>query len=220
MTGAKTMEKIRVLIADDHPLFRDGLRTLLTSAPDFEMAGEATTGEEAVELALQVQPDIILMDLQMPGMGGIEATRRIAATLPHVGVLVVTMFEDDLSVMTAIRAGARGYLVKGAKHADFLRSIRAVAAGDAVFGAAIARRVMEYFAELRPRQLPTLFPELSDREREVLSLMAQGESNGSIASRLYLSPKTVRNYVTTILDKLQATDRAEAIIRARNAGLG
>ncbi len=214
------MERIRILIADDHQLFRDGLRALLRSAPDTEVAGEATTGDETITLAASLQPDVILMDIQMPGINGIEATRRILHTSPHIGVLMVTMFEDDASVFAAMRAGARGYLLKGANHAEMLRAIRAVSGGEAIFSPAIALRLMDFFANMRMPELPQVFPELSEREREILDLIAQGDKNAEIADRLVLSEKTVRNHVSNILSKLQAADRAELIIRAKNAGLG
>ena len=214
-----TVETIRVLIADDHTLFRDGLRALLASAPEAELVGEAANGDEAVTQAALLQPDVILMDLQMEGVNGIEATRRIVQMSPHVGVLVVTMFEDEHSVFAAMRAGARGYVLKGARHEEMLRAIRAVASGEAIFSPAIAARLMEYFGHLRPQTATQVFPELSDREREVLTLVAQGNKNAEIAERLVLSPKTVRNHVSNILSKLQVADRAEAILRAREAGL-
>ena len=213
------MERIRVLIADDHILFRDGLRALLKAAPETELVGEATTGDEAIGLATTLQPDVILMDLQMPGVGGIEATRQIVAASPHIGVLVVTMFADDPSVFAAMRAGARGYLLKGATHAELLRAIQVVHNGEAIFSPQIAVRLMEYFASMRQAAPTPLFPELTEREREVLHLIAQGASNADIAARLVVSPKTVRNHITNILSKLQVHDRAEAIIRARDAGL-
>jgi len=214
------MEPLRVLIADDHPVFRDGLRALLDAAPDLILVGEAATGEEAGALAGTLQPDVILMDIQMPGMNGIEATRAILHASPHIGVLVVTMFEDDNSVFAAMRAGARGYLLKGAKYDEILRAIRAVGNGEAIFSPAIAARLIAYFADARPAMPPQLFPELTDRERELLGLIAQGHRNAEIAARLFLSEKTVRNHVTNILSKLQVADRAEAIVRAREAGLG
>jgi DNA-binding NarL/FixJ family response regulator len=217
---AVTTEPLQVLVADDHPLFRDGLRTLLTSAPDAELVGEATTGEEAISLAAKLQPDVVLMDVQMPGMGGIEATRRIARDSAHARVLMVTMFEDDGTVFQAMRAGARGYVLKGANYAEMLRAIRAVGAGEAIFSPRIAVRLMDFFSSIRPTTLPQVFPELSDREREILDLIAQGHKNTDIAHRLFLSPKTVRNHVSNILHKLQVADRTEAIIRAREAGLG
>jgi DNA-binding NarL/FixJ family response regulator len=211
---------LRVLVADDHLIFRDGLRALLASTPDAELVGEAATGEEAIALASSLQPDLVLMDLQMPDLNGIEATRRIVHDSPHIRVLVVTMFEDDSSVLAAMRAGARGYLLKGATHAEMARAIRAVGEGEAIFSPAIAARLMEFFAGFRPAVTPQAFPELSDREREILDLIAQGHKNPDIAARLVLSPKTVRNHVTNILSKLQVADRSEAIIRAREAGLG
>jgi DNA-binding NarL/FixJ family response regulator len=214
------MEPIRVLIADDHPHFRDGLRALLLSAPDLEVVGEAEDGEEAIELAAKLQPDVILMDLNMPGVGGIEATRRILRTSPHIAILVVSMFEDDDSIFAALQAGARGYLLKGALKAEILRSIRAVSSGEAIFGPAIAKRLMQYFAASRPSTLLDAFPELTEREREILTLIAQHETNPEIARRLQLNPKTIRNHVSNIFTKLQVADRAQAIIRAREAGLG
>jgi len=214
------MELIRVLIADDHPHFRDGLRALLVSAPDLEVVGEAGDGEQAISLAAKLQPDVILMDLNMPGMGGIEATRRILRTSPHIAVLVISMFEDDDSVFTALQAGARGYLLKGALKAEILRSIRAVASGEAIFGPSVAKRLIQYFATPRPSAPPDAFPELTDREHEILALIARHDTNPEIAKRLYLSPKTVRNHVSNIFTKLQVSDRAQAIIRAREAGLG
>jgi len=213
-------DTLRVLVADDHVIFRDGLRALLASTPDAELVGEAATGEEAISLANSLQPDLVLMDLQMPDLNGIEATRRIVHDSPHIRVLVVTMFEDDSSVLAAMRAGARGYLLKGATHAEMARAIRAVGEGEAIFSPAIAARLMEFFASFQPATMPQVFPELSDREPEILNLIAQGHKNPDIAARLVLSPKTVRNHVTNILSKLQVTDRSEAIIRAREAGLG
>lgn len=212
--------KIRVLVADDHPMFRDGLRALLASVSDMELVGEATTGEEAVSMAAELRPDVVVMDVQMPRGDGIEATRGIVSDSPGVRVLIVTMFEDDATVFRAMRAGARGYVLKGANYAEMLRAIKAVGGGEAVFGPQIASRLAEYFASIRPAAAPALFPELSDREREVLGLLAEGLKNPQIAKCLYLSPKTVRNHVSTILHKLQVADRTQAIIRAREAGLG
>ncbi|MDP8947735.1 MAG: response regulator transcription factor [Actinomycetota bacterium] len=214
------MEPVRVLIADDHPHFRDGLRALLLSAPDAEVVGEAGDGEEAVRLAARLQPDVILMDLNMPGTGGIEATRRILHTSPHISVLVISMYEDDDSVFAALKAGARGYLLKGALKAEILRAIRAVTSGEAIFGPAIARRLMKYFSTPRPDAPKEAFPELTDREREILELIARHETNPEIAKLLHLSQKTVRNHVSNIFAKLQVADRAQAILRAREAGLG
>ncbi|MBI2873353.1 MAG: response regulator transcription factor [Chloroflexi bacterium] len=214
------MSRIRVLVVDDHPVYRDGLRALLTSIPDIEFGGEAGTGEEAVALATSAQPDVVLMDIKMPGMNGIEATRRITPSSPHVAIVMLTMFEDDSSVFAAMRAGARGYLLKGADQAEILRAIRAVASGEAIFGPAIATRLMDYFASGRPAAPSSTFPGLTDREREVLGLMAKGLNNSDIARSLVLSPKTVRNHVSNILGKLQVADRVQAALRAREAGLG
>jgi DNA-binding NarL/FixJ family response regulator len=208
--------QLRVLVADDHPLFRDGMRGLLESV-GIEVAGEAGRGDEAVRLAGELQPDVVLMDLNMPGLNGIEATRRIVDAMPRANVLVVTMHEDDESVFAALRAGARGYLLKGASQEETLRAIRAVGNGEAIFGPGIAARVMQYFAA--PRAAPQLFPELTEREVEVLRLIAQGRTNQEIADGLVLSLKTVRNHVSNICGKLQVADRTQAVIRAREAGL-
>lgn len=213
-------ESIRVLVADDHTLFRDGLRALFASLPEYELVGEAASGEEAIALAEDLQPDVVLMDIQMPGVNGIEATRQILKTSPHIGVVVVTMFEDDDSVFAAMRAGARGYVLKGADQSQMLRAIQAVARGEALFGTAVAERLMNFFATPPGDVPPPVFPELTDREREVLGLIAQGYSNPDIAARLVLSPKTVRNHISNIFSKLQVADRAQAIIRARDAGMG
>ena len=214
------MDKIRILIADDSAPFRDGLRGLLQSIDDVEVVGEATTGDEAIRLARDLQPDVILMDIQMPGVNGIEATRQIVHTSPHISILMLTMFEDDDSVFAALRAGARGYLLKGALKAEILRAIRSVNSGEAIFGPAIAKRLMQFFAAPPSPAPPRVFPELTEREREILGLMAQGDSNTEIADRLVLSPKTVRNHISIIFSKLQVADRAQSIIRARDAGLG
>lgn len=211
---------IRVLIADDHPTFRRGLGALLASLDGVELAGEAADGEAAVELAGTLRPDVVVMDLNMPGIGGIEATRQIVAAHPAVAVLALTMLDEDESVFAAMRAGARGYVVKGADTDDVLRALESVARGDAVFGPAVAGRVLSYLTRPLSARDPMLFPELSEREREVLELMARGLSNGEIARRLVLSPKTVRNHVSNVFGKLQVTDRAEAVLRARRAGLG
>jgi len=214
------MDTIRVLIADDHAVFRDGLRRLLKLLPEVEVVGEAATGEEAVYRAMTLQPDVILMDLQMPGLNGIDATRRVLDMSPHVGVLALTMFEDDDSVFAAMRGGARGYLLKGADRSEIARAIAAVARGEAIFSPAIAHRMMQYFASIQPPTARQAFPELTERERDVLALIARGHTNAEIAERLHLSPKTVRNHVSNIFHKLQVADRAQAIIRARDAGLG
>jgi DNA-binding NarL/FixJ family response regulator len=214
------MDTIRVLIADDHELFRDGLKALLLTAPDTEVVGEAATGKEAILLAAECQPDVILMDLQMPELDGIEATRHIVRTSPHINVLMVTMFEDDPSVFAAMRAGARGYVLKGAKHDEMLRAIRAVSSGEAIFSPSVAARMMSFFAASRSVIPEEVFPDLTNREREVLTLIARGESNADIAHALTISVKTVRNHVSNIYSKLQVADRAQAVIRAREAGLG
>ncbi len=214
------MEPLRVLIADDHPLFRHGIQALLNATSDIEVVGEAKTGEEVIALAATLQPDVILMDIQMPGVNGIEATRRILQTSLHIRILMVTMFEDDASVFTAMRAGARGYALKDTEKAEMLRAIRAVGGGEAIFSPAIATRLLEFFAAPRPILPPQVFPELTEREREILNLIALGHSNNEIASRLVLSPHTVRNYVSNVFSKLQVADRAHAIVRAREAGMG
>ena len=212
-------EPIRVLIADDHPLFRDGLAGLLRAAQDTELAGAATTGTEAVEMARQTQPDVVLMDLHMPELNGIEATRRIVTGSPHIAVVALTMFDDDDSVLAALRAGARGYLLKGADHEQIRQAVHAAAAGQAILGAGLATHVLAFFAG-DASAAPAIFPQLTGREREVLELVAQGRSNTAIAARLHLSQKTIRNNVSNILVKLQVADRSQAIVRARDAGLG
>lgn len=212
-------DRIRVLIADDHPVFRDGLHALVDAAPDLDFVGEATTGIEAVDLAASGRPAVILMDLRMPDLSGIEATRRILEADPTVGILIVTMSEDDESLFAAMRAGARGYIPKDAERGEILSAIRAAAVGEAVFGASIARRVAEFFAAPRsPAAEP--FPDLTERENEILELIAQGRSNGDIAGRLGITSKTVRNHVANVFNKLQVADRGQAIVRAREAGLG
>ncbi len=213
------MEPLRIMIADDHPVFRFGLRALLQAEDGLKVIGEATTGEEAIALATTLRPDVVLMDINMPGVNGIEATRRILDVVPESGVLIITMFEDDASVFAAMRAGARGYLLKGAAGDETIRAIRAVSEGEAIFSPAVARRVIQYF-QAPPISKPQAFPELTDREHEVLQLIAQGLTNAAIAERLTVSPKTARNHVSNIFSKLQVAGRAEAIIRARDAGLG
>jgi DNA-binding NarL/FixJ family response regulator len=210
---------IRLLVADDHPAFRRGLELMLADVDDIEIVGEAQTGLHAVELAAELSPDVILMDLRMPGLDGIEATRRLTRGSSAPAVLVLTMFEDDDSVFAAMRAGARGYLLKGAEQDEIVRAIRAVAAGEAIFGPEIAQRVITYFAS-GTGAAAAAFPELTQREREVLDMVAAGKGNATIAHELMISLKTVRNHVSNIFTKLQVSDRSAAVIKARRAGLG
>jgi len=211
---------IRVVVADDHDEFRSGLVRLLGLIDDVKVVGQAARGDDAVSCGLALQPDVVLMDLQMPGLDGVEATRRLQEATPHVRVLVLTMSDEDDSVFAAMRAGALGYLLKGTPREDLARAISAVARGEAIFGPAIALRMAEYFRTGRPRPTGAAFPELSDREREILALIGQGHNNAAIAQELSLSPKTVRNHVSHIFTKLRVADRAQAIVRAREAGLG
>jgi DNA-binding NarL/FixJ family response regulator len=213
-------EPIRILIADDHPLFRTGLRSLLESVPDTEVVGEAETGAEAVKLARTLTPDVVVMDLNMPDMNGIVATRQIVRDTQDVHVLVMTMHEDDESVFAALRAGARGYQLKGAVQDETLRAIRAVAHGEAILGPAIAVRMQSYLTAPPTADPNAAFPQLTERELEVLELLADRLTNAEIAAKLFLSQKTIRNYVSGILAKLQVADRAEARLIARAAGLG
>ncbi len=215
------MEPIRVLLVDDHDHFRAGLRALLATAPEVQVCGEAASGEEAIAAVAARQPDVVLLDLTMPGIGGIAATERIVAASPHVRILVLSMADDDESVFAALRAGARGYVLKGARRAEIIRSIRVVADGEAIFGPAIAVRLTGYFAGLdRAAASTPAFPALTDREREILDLIARHLTNPQIAERLGLSQKTVRNHVSSIFTKLRVADRAQAIILARESGLG
>ncbi len=209
---------LRVLVVEDHPLFRRGVVALLEAADGVTVAGTAASGEEAVAASRELRPDVVLMDLQLPGISGIEATRAIVAADPEVRVLVLSLFEDDDSVFLALRAGARGYVLKDADEDELTGAIRAVARGEAIFSRAIAERVLSFFAA--PRRAPEVFPELTAREREILALIAAGHPNPSIARSLHLSPKTVANYVSAIFAKLQVADRAAAMVRAREAGLG
>lgn len=207
---------MRVIVADDHPVFREGLRGVLGSMAGVEVVGECADGADAVAAAIELRPHVVLMDLSMPNVSGIEATRRLATEAPETRVLVLTMLEDDESLFAALKAGAAGYLVKGARPEDVIRALESVAAGEMVIGPQVADRVLRYFSD--PPRRP--FPELTEREREVLDLIAGGLPNAAIASRLVLSPKTVRNHVSNIFGKLHVTDRAEAIARAREGGLG
>jgi DNA-binding NarL/FixJ family response regulator len=209
---------LRVVVADDHPIFREGLATALASLDGVEVVEQVSNGVEAVDSVERVDPDVVLMDLHMPELGGIEATRRIAERFPRTAVLVLTMLEDDESVLAAMRAGARGYLVKGAERADIARALDAVARGEVIFGSAVAERALASIASATPPRGP--FPDLTEREHEILDLVARGLTNQAIASRLVLSEKTVRNHVSNVFIKLRAADRADAIVRAREAGLG
>lgn len=206
-----------VVLVDDHPLVRQGMRAVIGAQLDIDVVGEAADGAAAVRVCVETQPDVVLMDLQMPGLNGIEATRRVRAATPSTAVVVLTMYDDDAMVFEAVAAGAVGYLLKGSDGGDIVAAIRSAAQGQAVFGAALARRLQTWFAR-PPRNAP--FPELSDREREILDGVAAGRTNAEIGATLFLSPKTVANNVSTILDKLHVAHRAEAIIRARDAGLG
>ncbi|MFN2212772.1 MAG: response regulator [Anaerolineales bacterium] len=201
-------------------MLRDGLRALFASLSDIEVIGEAETGAEVITKAADLQPDVILMDIQMPGINGIQATRQIVSDHPQIGIIVVTMFKDDDSVFAAMRAGARGYILKGADQEEMLRAIRAVARGEALFGPEIATRLVNFFASPQSNLSPQAFPDLTSREDEVLDLIAQGLNNQAIANRLSISEKTVRNHISNIFNKLQVVDRAQAIVKAREAGMG
>lgn len=212
--------KVSVLIADDHPLFRNGVRALLDADAEARLIAEVSSGEDAVAATMDMDPDVVLMDLRLPGMSGVEAIRRIVREKPGARILVLTMFEDDHSVFAAMRAGARGYMLKGAAPDQLLRAIRAAAAGEAIFSPSIATRLIEFFAAAPPSTLPNGLPDLTDRERQVLELLAQGRSNPEIARQLHLSSKTVANHLSAVFGKLQVADRAQALLRARKAGLG
>ena len=213
-------EAVRILVVDDHDEFRKGLEAMLRAADGVEVVGSAADGARAVDLALGLQPDIVLMDLQMPRLNGVEATGRIVASSPHISVIVLSMMEDEDSVFAAVRAGARGYLLKGARRQEIVRAIEAVGAGEVIFGPGIADRMMTYFRGLRARPAAEVFPELTERERVILARIADGLDNGEIARELGLSVKTVRNHASNIFAKLQVAHRAQAIVRAREAGLG
>lgn len=214
------MEKIRILIADDQAITRSGLHKLLETVVDFEMVGEATNGAEAIELATSLQPDVILMDLKMPVMHGIEATRQIHRSSPHIAILIVTIFKDDTSVFPAIRAGARGYLLKDTTQTELVQAIQTVTHGGVIFSPGIANRVLHYLSEPAADLPPQVFDELTHRERDILELLARGSTNTEIAGQLAMSPKTVSNHISNILLKVQATDRAKLMLMALEAGLG
>lgn len=214
------MDHIRILIVDDQTITRSGLQNLLTAQPDLEIVAEARDGQEAIAMAAEFQPDVILMDLRMPGVNGIEATRRIRRTSPHIQILVLTVFEDDTSVFPAIRAGASGYLLKNTERDELLRAIRTVANGGAIFSPGIAQRVLSYLNTPAPDVAPDILDELTMREREILELIAQGKTNAEIATVLSLSPKTVSNYISNVLLKVHATDRAKLMLMALDAGMG
>lgn len=214
------MDTIQVFIADDHTLFRDGLKSLLMSVQDIQVIGEAANGKDTISQVIDTMPDVILMDIQMPDVNGIEATRQITRQIPNVGIIMLTMFEDDDSVFAAMRAGARGYVLKGADQSVMLRAIRGVANGESLFSPEIAKRLMNFFTGLKPDTPEDIFPELTEREREILHHIANGETNAEIAQALVISLKTVRNHVSNIFNKLQVADRTQAAIRARQAGFG
>jgi len=215
------MDAIRVMVVDDHNLFRKGLIALLAAAPETAVVGEAGSGTEAVKQANETTPDVILMDIMMPEINGIEATRKILAEHPDIGIIMLTMLEDDDSLFAAMCAGARGYVLKGADKAEVLRTVRAVARGEALFGPEIAVRLTDFFQRGPAGSTAvTPFPSLTDRERELLELIARGKNNKEIARQLHISSKTVSNHISNIFNKLQVADRAQAIVKAREAGLG
>ena len=209
---------VRILLADDHLVVRAGLRALVASLPGLSVVGEAADGAAAVREAQLLKPDVVLMDVRMPGLDGVEATRQITAKVPGTAVLMLTMFEDDATVYTAMQAGARGYLLKDVEQDELVAAVRAVAAGQVIFGPAVAGRVLAQLGQGPAAEVP--FPELTEREREILELLASGLRTAAIAERLFLSPKTVSNHMTAIFAKLRVTDRAAAIVRAREGGLG
>lgn len=218
------MDKIRVQVVDDHALFRDGVTAILGAAPDIEVVGEADNGMRALQQAEALKPDVILMDIQMPDMSGLEATKQILQILPTTGIIMVTMLEDDDSLFAAMRAGARGYVLKGADKAEMLKSVRAVAQGEAIFGPAIAGRLADFFRQVNTvtleRESTRPFPDLTDREHEILELIARGRNNQQIATQLHITMKTVSNHISNVFSKLQVADRAQAIVRAKDAGMG
>jgi DNA-binding NarL/FixJ family response regulator len=214
------MNPVRILTVDDHTLFREGVRAILKAVPDLEIVGEAATGEEAIDKVATLTPDIILMDIQMPDMNGVEATHKILKKHPEIGIIILTMLEDDDSLFSTLQAGARGYVLKGADKAEMVRSIRAVANGEALFGPAIASRLTKFFNNSGGMVKQSAFPELTDRELEILELIAKMHNNKEIAEILHITIKTVSNHISNVFNKLQVADRTEAIFKARDAGLG
>jgi DNA-binding NarL/FixJ family response regulator len=210
--------ELTMVLADEHPVVRSGLRALLESIGEIEVVAEARTGREAVREALLHRPDVLMMDLELTDPDGITAIREVQRSQPGIAVLVFTMCDDDASVFTAMRAGARGFIHKDAEQEDIVRAIRGVAAGEAIFGPSIAARLTDLFSGQAFDRHP--FPDLTSREREVLDLIAEGLPNSAIARRLYLAPKTISNHISTIFSKLGVPDRAAAIVQAREAGLG
>ena len=214
-------DPIRIMVVDDHRLFRDGLTALLDGASDTVVVGHAETGKEALGRMEELAPDVVLMDIMMPDLNGIEATRRIRGDHPEIQIVMLTMLEDDDSLFAAMCAGAHGYILKGADKAEVLRTVRAVADGEALFGPAIAKRLTAFFQHAKGKGVSVSpFPELTDREREILDLIAEGRDNAQIASQLFISNKTVSNHISNIFAKLHLSDRAQAIVAAREAGLG
>ena len=211
---------VRVVLADDHPMVRYGIAAVLADAPEVEVVGEAADGASLLEAVREHRPDVVVTDLDMPGMSGAEATRELRSSHPDLAVLVLTLHEDDESLFAALRAGARGYLLKGADRAELVRAILSVAAGEAVYGAAVASRIVQFFTGAKQEYAAQVFPELTDRERDVLNLIAGGKRNSEIAGALGLSDKTVRNHVSNVLLKLQVPDRTAAALKARESGLG
>ena len=214
-----TDSPVRVVLADDHPMVRYGITAVLADAPEVEVVGEAADGEALVEAVRELRPDVVVTDLDMPGVDGVEATKRLRASYPDVPVLVLTLHDEDESLFAALRAGARGYLLKGADRAELVRAILSVAAGEAVYGAAVASRIVAFFTGAQQEYASQVFPELTDRERDVLSLIAAGKRNSEIATALSLSDKTVRNHVSNVLLKLQVPDRTAAALKAKESGL-
>jgi len=210
-------EPIRVLIADDHAIFRRGLHTALEIAPTVQVIGEAGDGQQAVEMAESLQPDVILMDIHMPGMSGLEAVRLIHSTSPRIAIIMITMFDDADTIFAAMQAGARGYLLKGTAPDSLVETVRLVSEGHVILAPGVAERLINYFAVPKPAETAALFPELTRRENEILRLMADGLTDSHIAIRLGLSVKTVRNHVSNILNKLQVATRTQAVLRLKES---